>query len=180
MGLALRVLVASLLIGGPQVWLWTARSNAYLTVYIGIFCAFLTLKVLEYPRPRWWGGGERLRVIRDAWGRRKMDRLYTTDEPVSELGYFTSAQKFFLASTYVEHTENLCRNYQDTLPLRIGGFALTALFFALTAMGKQVPPSAYSDPIRWLAVILPAGLLLTWDYSRFRRQRSLNHEVGPP
>jgi hypothetical protein len=174
-----RVALLAALVAAER-WAWIATHDVLLLLYIFLFCLFLSARILEWPSPTWWGWGRLDEVKRD-WGKRHFDRTYSRNDTVNKLSEFTAARAFIVSSAYQENTERLCNQYQDGLIMRAAGFGLTALFIGFqNANGAMAAQEGLPAVFKTLGLLLPFALTLTWDFSRFERQRLWNREVRPP
>jgi hypothetical protein len=166
--------------GGAVTAVWMVGKDTILDIYASIAVVFVLARILDLPSSSWWGTG-RLDAAKNAWGSRKLRHAYNPADPIRKLADVPGAKPYFAASVYNENTKKLCNTYQDGLPLRILGALLGALLFYMKSKGAAPPRGdELTTAFNYFGALAPALLALTWDYSRFERQRTWNRELQEP
>jgi hypothetical protein len=175
----LKVLAFVGILAAMEIVGWVKTRDPLVIFYLCLTWLFGTARILNWPRPSWWGAAH-VDQVKTQWGQRKFDRNYTPAETVNRLSEFVAARSFFVSSTYHENTERLCNNYSDGLTMRILGFGLTALFLCLRTDGHSLAIENVEGLLKLFGALMPAILTIVWDFSRFERQRFWNRELKAP
>jgi hypothetical protein len=174
-------LVLCLLTGSAVILaVWLFATESLLKIYLSIGVIFGVARVLDLPAASWWGV-RRVRAAKVKWGSRRLKHTYGPTDAVRKLSDVPAAKTYFMSSVYEENTQKLCNSYQEGHVMRVAGALLAALVFYWRSKAHV---STQSDEItklfNYVGALAPALLALTWDYSRFERQRTLNRDVPSP